>query len=68
MIKIKGLVWDRSNRYEFRQRLPLTVGISFSGKILVVCHTFRQIEPEFTKIRIISSRKATKQERKQYME
>lgn len=46
----------------------ITIGKDNSGILLVVSHTFRKIEEESCRIRIISSRKATKNERKQYEE
>jgi uncharacterized DUF497 family protein len=39
----------------------ITIGQSASGRLLVVCHTFKE-----SKIRIISARKPTKSERKRY--
>ncbi|MFH1958298.1 MAG: BrnT family toxin [bacterium] len=44
----------------------ITLGFSVSGRLLVVCHTFRRIDSKQSVIRIISSRKATKLESKQY--
>lgn len=44
----------------------LTIGISSSGKILVVCHTFVQENSNTVRIRIFSSRKANQHEIKQY--
>ena len=46
----------------------ITMGKDNSGTLLVVSHTFRKIDEESYRIRIISSRKATKNERKQYEE
>ena len=46
----------------------ITIGKDNSGILLVVSHTFRKIEEESCRIRIISSRKATKNEEKQYEE
>ena len=46
----------------------ITIGKDNIGILLVVSHTFRKIEEESCRIRIISSRKATKNERKQYEE
>ena len=43
----------------------LLLGTSYSLRVLVVCHCYRE---EDTLIRIISARKATKNERKQYEE
>ncbi|NQU64330.1 MAG: BrnT family toxin [SAR324 cluster bacterium] len=44
----------------------LTLGLSSSGNLLVVCHTFEKIDNQNTMIRIISCRKATKVEKTQY--
>ena len=41
----------------------LILGNSFTANLLVVCHCYRQSE---TEIRIISARRATKNETKQY--
>jgi uncharacterized DUF497 family protein len=46
----------------------VTIGLSQGGGVLVVCHTFKQIDPTTVAIRIISSRKATKREVRQYLE
>lgn len=46
----------------------LTIGISNNGKLLVVCHTYRQLDSNTIAIRIVSSRKATKSESQQYGE
>jgi uncharacterized DUF497 family protein len=45
-----------------------TMGISEKGRLLVSIHTFREISVDAATIRIISSRKATKQETKTYGE
>jgi uncharacterized DUF497 family protein len=44
----------------------ITIGRDFSGRILVISHTFRKIDIDSCRIRIISSRKATNKETKQY--
>ena len=44
----------------------VTLGISSFGKLLVVCHTFHELNSRTCVIRIFSSRKATKKESKQY--
>ena len=44
----------------------MTLGISSSGRLLVICHTFQDIGSKICVIRIFSSRKATKNESKQY--
>jgi uncharacterized protein len=44
----------------------ITLGQTPNGKILVVVHTFRKID-DMEVIRIISSRKATRKEAKEYL-
>ena len=44
----------------------ITLGISASGRLLVVCHTFREQGEHSITIRIFSSRKATRREADQY--
>jgi len=44
----------------------ITMGISEKGRLLIVIHTFREESKDEVTIRIISSRKATKQEIKAY--
>lgn len=44
----------------------LTLGISRSGRLLVVCHTFQDETSDSVVIRIISSRRATQKEAKPY--
>ena len=46
----------------------ITIGISGSGRLLIVIHTFRVESEDDATVRIISSRKATKQETKKYGE
>ena len=46
----------------------ITLGINNAGDLLVAVHTFNQINKITSKIRIISARKATKRESKQYEE
>jgi len=46
----------------------VTMGISEKGRLLIVIHTFREESENDITIRIISSRKATKQETKNYGE
>ena len=46
----------------------VTLGLSSNGRLLVVHHTFREEAASRTKIRIISSRKATRNETRQYGE
>ena len=44
----------------------ITMGRDFSGRILVVSHTFREIDMDSCRICIISLRKAITKEKKQY--
>ena len=44
----------------------ITVGLDRRGTLLVVCHTYREETQTNARIRIISARKATKKESKQY--
>jgi uncharacterized DUF497 family protein len=46
----------------------ITMGISEKGRLLIVIHTFHEKSDNAVTIRIISSRKATKQETKKYGE
>ena len=44
----------------------VTMGVSENGPLLIVHHTYNQIDNKTAKIRIISSRKATKREKQYY--
>ena len=44
----------------------ITLGLDSHGIMIVVVHTFQEISKESFKIRILSARKATKKEIKQY--
>jgi len=46
----------------------ITMGLDHSGILLVVCHTYRQEKKASARVRIISARKATRNESKQYKE
>lgn len=46
----------------------ITLGISAGGSLLVVHHTFEEVDPHRVRIRIISSRRATEEETRQYGE
>lgn len=45
-----------------------TIGIDRNGILLVVVRTFQQVDADSCRIRIISARKATRKESKQYKE
>jgi uncharacterized DUF497 family protein len=44
----------------------VSLGLDKSARLLVVCHTYREITEESASIRIYSARKATRRERKDY--
>ena len=44
----------------------ISLGLSANGNLLVVVHTYNEINEEIARIRIISARKATKREKLQY--
>ncbi len=44
----------------------ITLGLDKSGILLVVHHTFREVDPDNFNVRIISARKPTRGETKQY--
>jgi uncharacterized DUF497 family protein len=46
----------------------ITLGLSATGKLLVVNHTFREEYSEQISVRIISTRKATTREKREYQE
>jgi len=46
----------------------ITLGISAAGRVLVVNHTFPERVSDHIPVRIISSRKATSREQRQYRE
>lgn len=44
----------------------ITLGMDKGGVLLVVHHTFREVDPDSYSIRLISARKPTRKEAKQY--
>lgn len=44
----------------------ITIGLDENGNLLVLSHKFERLSTEVSRIRIISARKATKAETKQY--
>jgi len=44
----------------------ITLGLSATGRLLAVCHTFREHSDGTAAIRVFSARKATQRERQQY--
>ena len=45
----------------------LTIGMNWSGKVFVVCHTFKAESRNRAYVRIISARKATRKETEVYV-
>ncbi|MFN0072067.1 MAG: BrnT family toxin [Chloroflexota bacterium] len=50
---------------EFEERW-FTLGMSSEGELLAVSHTFTAIGPASARVRVISAREATRNERRQY--
>lgn len=50
---------------EFEERW-FTLGMSSEGELLAVSHTYTAIGPVGTRVRIVSAREATRNERRQY--
>jgi uncharacterized DUF497 family protein len=46
----------------------VTIGTASTGGLFVVIHTWEDIGPNSAKVRILSARKATKQEQRNYQE
>jgi uncharacterized protein len=46
----------------------ITLGLSGTGGLVVVCHTFEWVDSTTARIRIFSCRKATRRENRQYSE
>jgi uncharacterized DUF497 family protein len=44
----------------------ITLGIDNTGSLIIVCHTFEEESKGIFRVRIFSTRKATKKERQQY--
>ena len=54
------------NEHSDQEDRWVTLGLSNNGKLIVVSHTFLDIDKETNLIRVISARKATKKEIEQY--
>ena len=48
-------------KHSIEEKRFITIGRSASGRLIIICHTFKE-----NKIRIISARKPTKAEREDY--
>ncbi len=56
-------------RHSLKEERWITLGLDQSGALIVVCHTFKDVDKlSGPSIRIISARKATKKEIEQYKE
>ena len=55
-------------RHSHDEERWITMGLDSNGSLLVVHHTFEQIDKNAVIVRVISSRRATKNEEKQYTE
>ena len=64
-IKKHGISFEEASTvlYDDEERFAM-IGFSYKYNLLVVCHCYRQNE---SIIRIVSTRKATKNERKEYL-
>ena len=64
-IKKHGISFEEASTvlYDDEERFAM-IGFSYKYNLLVVCHCYRQNE---SIIRIVSARKATKNERKEYL-
>ena len=56
------------NEHSLDEDRWITLGLDQNGMLLVLCHTFRIVSGNGAVMRIISARKATKKEMKQYEE
>jgi uncharacterized DUF497 family protein len=54
------------NEHSETEERWLTLGQAENGKLLVVIHTYQEINTQAANVRIISARPATKQEQRQY--
>ena len=54
------------NEHSQEEERWITLGLDRGGALLVVCHTYREETETTARIRMISARKATRREAKQY--
>ncbi len=52
----------------WQTELKQLLGVSSTGNVLVIHHTFNEIDASNANVRIFSSRKATNREKQEYME
>lgn len=53
------------NHSEFEERW-FTLGMSSTGKLLAISHTYTATGPNTARVRLVSAREATRSERRQY--
>jgi hypothetical protein len=63
-----GMITVFGSKYSEHEDRWATIGIDRNGILLVVAHTFQQPDADCCRIRIISARKATRKEARQYGE
>jgi len=44
----------------------ITIGISVSGRLIIICHTYFELSEDTVILRVYSARKTTSKEKKQY--
>jgi len=59
-------IYDEKHSHDDEERW-ITMGLNHDGILLVVVHTFEQMNESVCNIRIISARKATQSETRQYL-
>jgi len=68
VFKDKNMISIFDEKHSENEERWITIGMDVNTRTLVVVHTFITIDEDNTKIRIISARKATKNEEKTYWE
>ena len=61
-----GLMSQLDEEHDEEEERWVSLGLDKSGRLLVVCHTYREITDRSASIRIFSARKATRRESKDY--
>jgi uncharacterized DUF497 family protein len=61
----EGLDWD-DPEHSLSEHRSKRLGLSFTGRVLLVVYTLRRMKNEKETIRIISARQASRKERKAY--
>ena len=66
VFKDSNMVSIYDEGHSFYEDRWISIGLSEMGKLIVVCHTFIDIDKQNILIRVFSARKAIKTEKKQY--